>query len=83
MRQGKAENSVAAHVSGFLVTRLHLVQDASAILKSDGKIERPLIVTGMPRTDDWLYELLALDPNARAPLEWKSIDLAGAGSRDF
>src|SRR5882757_22458 len=69
----KLRTSVAAHVIRLLVTRLHLVQDGKRhpeILT--GKIERPLIVTGMPRTGTtWLYELLALDPNARAPLEWE------------
>jgi hypothetical protein len=38
----------------------------------DGKIERPLIVTGAPRSGTtWLYELLSLDSGVRAPLEWE------------
>ena len=64
---------VAAHVVRLLATRLHLVDDERRnpeILA--GRIERPLIVTGMPRTGTtWLYELLALDPAARAPLDWE------------
>jgi len=65
--------AVAAHVVRLLVTRLQLVRDGTRhpeILQ--GKIERPLIVTGMPRTGTtWLYELLALDADARAPLDWE------------
>jgi hypothetical protein len=64
---------VSAHVVRLLVTRLQLVRDATlhpGILTE--KIQRPLIVTGMPRTGTtWLYELLALDSNARAPLDWE------------
>ena len=64
---------VAPHVIRLLATRLRLVDDGRRhpeILA--GRIERPLIVTGMPRTGStWLYELLALDPAARAPLDWE------------
>jgi hypothetical protein len=64
---------VAARVVGLLETRLRLADDGRRhpeILA--GRIERPLIVTGMPRTGStWLYELLALDPLARAPLDWE------------
>jgi hypothetical protein len=58
----------------LLSTRLRLEEDARQhpeIL--DGKIERPLIVAGLPRTGtSWLFELLALDPAARPPLEWEA-----------
>ena len=58
----------------LLCTRLRLEDDARhhpEILK--GRIERPLIVAGLPRTGtSWLFELLALDPAARAPLEWEA-----------
>ena len=64
---------VAAQVIGLLATRLRLVDDGKRhpdILQ--GVIRRPLILTGMPRTGTtWLYELLALDPIARAPLDWE------------
>lgn len=58
----------------ILSTRLQLEDDARRhpeIL--DGRIERPLVVAGLPRTGTtWLFELLALDPAARAPLEWEA-----------
>jgi len=58
----------------LLSTRLRLEDDTRQnpdIL--DGRIERPLIVAGLPRTGtSWLFELLALDPAARAPLEWEA-----------
>jgi len=64
---------VAPHVIDLLVTRLRLADDGRRhpeVLR--GRIVRPLIVTGMPRTGTtWLYELLALDPAVRAPLEWE------------
>jgi hypothetical protein len=66
---------VADQAVGLLATRLHLQDDARRqpeIL--DGKIERPLIVTGAPRSGTtWLYELLSLDAAARAPLDWEVI----------
>ena len=64
---------LAPHVIDLLVTRLRLADDGRRhpeVLR--GRIVRPLIVTGMPRTGTtWLYELLALDPAVRAPLEWE------------
>ena len=64
---------VAKRALHYLVTRLRLVDDERKhpeVLK--GRIERPLIVTGLPRTGTtWLYELLALDPVVRAPLDWE------------
>lgn len=65
--------SVAAQAVSLLETRLRLEEDARLnpqILL--GPIERPLIVTGLPRTGTtWLFELLALDPVVRAPLDWE------------
>lgn len=65
--------SVAAQVVQLLSTRLRLEEDARQhpeILQ--GQITAPLIVTGLPRTGTtWLFELLALDPVVRAPLEWE------------
>jgi hypothetical protein len=38
------------------------------------RIETPLVITGPPRSGtSILFELLALDPNARAPLAWEVI----------
>jgi hypothetical protein len=64
---------VAPYVVRLLATRLRLTDDARRFPEVlAGPIERPLIVTGMPRTGTtWLYELLALDPAARAPLDWE------------
>ena len=39
---------------------------------AEEKIEAPLVITGPPRSGtSILFELLALDPNARAPLAWE------------
>jgi hypothetical protein len=64
---------VGAHIVRLLATRLRLQDDANRHPEVlDGVIDRPLIVTGMPRSGTtWLHELLALDPAARAPLEWE------------
>jgi len=65
---------VTAQVIGLLSTRLRLEEDARLhpeIL--EGRIDRPLIVAGLPRTGTtWLFELLSLDPGCRAPLEWEA-----------
>lgn len=56
-----------------LETRLRLTEDerlTPAIVAQ--KIEKPLIVIGLPRTGTTIsYDLMALDPNARAPREWE------------
>ena len=66
--------AVAAQVTQLLATRLQLEEDARQqpeILR--GEVRRPLIVLGLPRTGTtWLFELLALDPGARAPLTWEA-----------
>ncbi len=60
-------------VGPLLATRLHLVQDERQhpeILEQP--IGRPLIVAGLIRSGTtWLFDLLALDLNARAPLNWE------------
>jgi Sulfotransferase family len=60
-------------LTGSLMTRLHFVEDAKRhpeIL--DEKIERPLVIVGLPRTGTTItYDLLALDPAARAPRNWE------------
>jgi len=41
---------------------------------ADEKIEAPLVITGPPRSGtSILFELLALDPNARAPFAWEGL----------
>ena len=66
--------AVATQVTQLLATRLQLEEDARQqpeILH--GEIRRPLIVLGLPRTGTtWLFELLALDQGARAPLTWEA-----------
>lgn len=45
------------------------VRDPSVL---DERIERPILILGLPRTGTTLmHELLALDPAARAPLNWE------------
>jgi len=56
-----------------LRTRLlltHARSESPAI--AEERIEAPLVITGPPRSGtSILFELLALDPNARAPLAWE------------
>jgi hypothetical protein len=58
---------------GSLITKLHFVEDEKRhpeILAE--KIERPVIIVGLPRTGTTVvYELLALDPATRAPRNWE------------
>ena len=66
--------AVGTQVTQLLATRLQLEEDARQqpeILH--GEIRRPLVVLGLPRTGTtWLFELLALDQGARAPLTWEA-----------
>jgi hypothetical protein len=71
------------HAMGRLMTRQELLRglrtrllltharnEASAI--ADEKIVAPIVITGPPRSGtSILFELLALDANARAPLSWE------------
>lgn len=65
--------AVRVEVTRLLTTRLQLQREAidhPEILR--GEIRRPLVVLGLPRTGTtWLFELLALDPGARAALTWE------------
>ena len=69
----KVRDPLQAELVRLLATRLRLEDDAArhpAILL--GRVDKPLIVTGMPRTGTtWLFELLSLDPATRAPLDWE------------
>lgn len=58
----------------ILSMKLHMVDDElrhPEILQ--GKVEKPLVVIGLPRTGTTiLYDLLSLDPKSRAPREWET-----------
>lgn len=60
-------------IVSMLATRLRMVEDARQhpeIL--DIRIEKPLIVLGLPRTGTTItFDLLSLDPAARFPREWE------------
>lgn len=61
------------NIVGQLTTRLHFVEDDKnhpEIAQQD--IANPMIVIGLPRTGTTIiYDLLCLDPQARAPREWE------------
>ena len=71
------------HALGRLMTRQELLRGLRTRLLltharsetpaiADEKIEAPIVITGPPRSGtSILFELLALDPNARAPLAWE------------
>jgi hypothetical protein len=65
--------AVRRAVLHHLETRLRLTEDARqnpSIVAQ--KIAKPLIVIGLPRTGTTItYDLLAVDPGARAPREWE------------
>jgi len=60
-------------IVGLLATRLRFVEDEKQhpdIVAQD--VGDPLIVCGLPRTGTTItYDLLCLDPDARAPREWE------------
>ena len=71
------------HALGRLMTRQEILRGLRTRLLltkvrtehpaiADEQIEAPLVITGPPRSGtSILFELLALDPNARAPLAWE------------
>jgi hypothetical protein len=62
------------HLRGLLETRLQLTQAWSGRLGDldAAVIERPIFITGMPRSGStFLHELLAEDPDNRAPRVWE------------
>jgi hypothetical protein len=62
------------HLLELLETRLRLVQARSGRLEAleASLIERPIFITGMPRSGStFLHELLAEDPQNRAPRVWE------------
>jgi hypothetical protein len=68
-----ARSRVEARLSGPLVQRLQLYADRARYPEiAVQKIERPLVVIGMPRSGTtFLHALLAQDPSARSPLTWQ------------
>jgi hypothetical protein len=73
------------HAMGRLMTRQELLRGLRTRLLltharsehpaiADEKIDAPLVITGPPRSGtSILFELLALDPKARAPLAWEGL----------
>lgn len=63
----------AEDVVGYLANRLAITawrRDHPEV--ADGRIERPIVIVGQPRTGTTiLYDLLAQDPGLRAPLTWE------------
>src|ERR1700684_2816108 len=66
----------ATEVVNYLATRLALTawrRDHPEV--ADGTVERPIVIVGQPRTGTTiLFDLLAQDPDLRAPLTWE-VDL--------
>ena len=62
------------HLRDLLETRLRLIRawSAHSVALEASAIERPIFITGMPRSGStFLYELLAEDPENRAPRVWE------------
>lgn len=66
-------NDARNRIVAQLETRLRIVEDDRRHPEiAAQKIEAPLIVIGLPRTGTTItYDLLCLDPVARAPAEWE------------
>jgi hypothetical protein len=66
----------ATEVVNYLATRLAITawrRDHPEV--ADGTVERPIVIVGQPRTGTTiLFDLLAQDPDLRAPLTWE-VDL--------
>src|SRR6267142_5583711 len=65
---------IRAHLCGLLETRLRLIQAWSGQSKTldASLIRRPIFITGMPRSGStFLHELMAEDPENRAPRVWE------------
>jgi hypothetical protein len=80
---GELDATGKLHALGRLMTRQELLRGLRTRLLiararnetpaiADERIEAPLVITGPPRSGtSILFELLALDPNARAPRAWE------------
>lgn len=66
-------DQVRSRISHVLETRLRLVEDARLHPEIERqKIEKPIAVIGLPRTGTTItYDLLTVDPAARAPREFE------------
>lgn len=88
------EATADLHALGRLMTRQELLRGLRTRLLltharnespaiADETIAAPVVITGPPRSGtSILFELLALDPNARAPLAWEAlhpVPFGGAG----
>lgn len=69
-----ALQGLEGQIVDLLVTRLRFVEDETRYPEILAQpIERPLILTGLPRTGTTiLHDLCALDPKGRAPQEWEA-----------
>ena len=79
------EASARLHALGRLMTRQELLRGLRTRLlmararsenpdMAQERIEAPIVITGPPRSGtSLLFELLALDPDARAPLAWEAL----------
>ena len=68
-----------SHLQGLLETRLRLVEAWKG--QSCAPIRRPVFITGMPRSGStFLHELLAEDPDNRAPRVWEVMFPLAEGS---
>ena len=68
--EGEAAASDTIH--GLLTSRLRFFQDRKELPLADERIERPVFVTGEPRSGTTLlHALLAADPDARALRFWE------------
>jgi hypothetical protein len=90
---GELEATARLHTVGRLMTRQELLRGLRTRLFlartrreqpgiADEGIEAPIVITGPPRSGTTiLFELLALDPNARAPLAWEGLHPVPFGGR--
>lgn len=88
------ETSAEMHALGRLMTRQEILRGLRTRLQlseartrqpgiAQEKIEAPLVITGPPRSGtSILFELLALDPNARAPRAWEVMHPVPWGGHD-
>jgi len=64
---------VEGEIVDYLSNRLGIIEwRKTHPAVAEGRIDRPLVIVGQPRTGTTiLYDLLALDPAHRAPLAWE------------
>jgi sulfate adenylyltransferase len=72
------------HLRDLLETRLRLTEIWKAQSKSleARRVEKPIFIVGMPRSGStFLHEMLALDPDNRAPRVWEVMSPAAASGQ--